>query len=129
MLDRSVRVVQRWAVMLGEQPRDQLAAATDADLGRACGGAVDSIDAGFAMFAVGVTPDTAAMRAVRTAVTAAQHAMAPWSSGGCYVNFAESRKSGAALFGATGYEQLRAVKAIYDPADLIRSNHPIPPAA
>ena len=57
-----------------------------------------------------------------------QHAMAPWSTGGCYLNFAERRKSGAALFGADTYEQLRTVKGIYDPADVIRSNHPIDPA-
>jgi FAD/FMN-containing dehydrogenase len=96
--------------------------------GRTAGGAVDSIDAAFALFAVGITPDAAAMSAVRAAVTAAQHAMAPWSTGGCYLNFAEARKSGAALFGASTYERLRAVKAAYDPADVIRSNHPIRPA-
>jgi FAD/FMN-containing dehydrogenase len=95
--------------------------------GRASGGAVDSIDGEFAMFAVGITPDAAAMSAVRAAVVAAQHAMAPWSTGGCYLNFAESRKSGAALFGAATYERLRAIKATYDPADVIRANHPIPP--
>ncbi|MBV9832552.1 MAG: BBE domain-containing protein, partial [Marmoricola sp.] len=27
------------------------------------------------------------------------------------------------------YERLREVKAAYDPADLIRSNHPIAPAS
>jgi hypothetical protein len=97
--------------------------------GRACdGGAVDSIDAAFALFAVGVAPDEAAMRAVRSAVDAVQHAMAPWSTGGCYLNFAERRKSGAALFGAATYDRLRAVKAGYDPADVIRANHPVPPA-
>jgi hypothetical protein len=93
------------------------------------GGAVDGIDAAFAMFAVGIAPNAAVMQAVQAAVTAAQHAMAPWSTGGCYVNFAERRKSGAALFGAATYARLRAVKAAFDPADVIRANHPVPPAA
>jgi FAD/FMN-containing dehydrogenase len=96
--------------------------------GRASGGAVDSIDASFALFAVGITPDRAAMTAVRSAVSAAQHAMAPWSTGGCYLNFAEQRKAGAALFGDAAYQRLREVKAAYDPADVIRANHPIAPA-
>ena len=97
--------------------------------GRMSGGAVDGIDAAFAMFAVGIAPNAAVMQAVQAAVTAAQHAMAPWSTGGCYVNFAERRKSGAALFGAATYARLRAVKAAFDPADVIRANHPVPPAA
>jgi FAD/FMN-containing dehydrogenase len=97
--------------------------------GRAIGGAVDSIDAGFALFAVGMTPDEASMRTVRSAVDAVQHAMAPWSTGGCYVNFAERRKAGAALFGAETYERLQEIKAKYDPTDVIRANHPVPPAA
>jgi FAD/FMN-containing dehydrogenase len=97
--------------------------------GRSTGGAVDSIDAAFALFAVGMTPDEASTRAVRPAVDAVQHVMAPWSTGGCYANFAERRKAGSALFGAETYERLQAIKAKYDPADVIRANHPVPPAA
>jgi hypothetical protein len=96
--------------------------------GRASGGAVDSIDASFALFVVGMTPDEASMRSVRAGVDAVQHAMAPWSTGGCYLNFAERRKAGAALFGGDVYERLRAVKTAYDPTDVIRANHPVPPA-
>jgi FAD/FMN-containing dehydrogenase len=96
--------------------------------GRAIGGAVSAIDAAFALFAVGITPDEPAMGAVRAAVDAAQHAMAPWSTGGCYLNFAERRKAGSALFGAATFERLQAVKAAYDPANVIRANHEVPPA-
>jgi FAD binding domain-containing protein/berberine-like enzyme len=94
--------------------------------GQADGGAVDSIDGAFAMFAVGITPDEPAMHAVRASLVAVQHALAPWSAGKCYLNFAESRKSGAALFGQEAFQRLQAVKAAYDPADLVRSNHPVP---
>jgi FAD/FMN-containing dehydrogenase len=98
--------------------------------GRAAGGgAVDSIDAAFVLFAVGITPDAAAHRAVRGAVDAVQHALAPWATGGSYANFAERRRAGAALFGSEAYRRLQAVKAAYDPADVIRANHPVPPAA
>jgi FAD/FMN-containing dehydrogenase len=95
--------------------------------GRMSGGALDALPASFALFAVGVTPDAEAMRAVRADVDAVQHAMAPWSTGGCYLNFDERRKSGEALFGAETYERLRAVKSSYDPTDVIRANHPVVP--
>jgi hypothetical protein len=92
------------------------------------GGAVDHLDADFALFAVGITPTAEAGAAVRVAVDAVQAAMAPWSTGSCYLNFAEVPRTGDELFGAGTHAQLRAVKAAYDPADVIRSNHPVRPA-
>jgi FAD/FMN-containing dehydrogenase len=96
--------------------------------GRTAAGAVDGIAGGFAFFAVGIAPTPEAMRAVQASVVAAQHALAPWSASRCYANFAESRKTGAALFGADTHRRLQSVKAAYDPADLIRANHPVTPA-
>jgi hypothetical protein len=96
--------------------------------GRTAAGAVDGIAGAFALFAVGIAPDAAAMRAVRGAVVAVQHALAPWAAHRCYTNFTETRKPGAALFGAEAHRRLQAVKAAYDPADLIRANHPVTPA-
>ncbi|ONH24379.1 oxidoreductase [Pseudofrankia asymbiotica] len=95
--------------------------------GRRPGGAVDGIDAAFALFAVGITPDAASAQAVRSAVDAVQRRMGPWSTGGAYLNFAERRRSGEELFGARTYQRLRQIKAAYDPADVIRSNHPVEP--
>ena len=89
------------------------------------GGAVSGIDAEFVLFAVGMTPDAASARAVRAGVDAVQTRMAPWSSGGAYLNFAERHKAGNAVFGADTYARLQRVKAEYDPADVIRANHPI----
>lgn len=89
------------------------------------GGAVDGLDAAFALFAVGITPDAAAMAAVRAAVARAQDRMGPWSNGRAYLNFAEQPSSGEALFGGSTHERLRRVKAAYDPADVVRANHPV----
>jgi hypothetical protein len=94
--------------------------------GRMQGGATSALDGEFLLFAVGITPTPAAVTAVEGAVTAVQHAVAPWAKG-CYVNFAEKRKDGEAVFGSS-YERLRRVKAAYDAGDLVRSNHPVPPA-
>ena len=91
------------------------------------GGAVSGLDAEFAFFAVGMTPVPETVPAVERAVLAAQHALAPWVRG-CYSNFAEVSKDGDTLWGAEAHRRLREVKAAYDAADVIRSNHPVRPA-
>jgi hypothetical protein len=96
--------------------------------GRTSGGAVSAIDAEFALFAVGITPTPESVEAVESAVTGVQYALGPWTSGGVYLNFAETHKAGAALFGAQTHERLREVKAAYDPTDVVRANHPVRPA-
>ena len=45
-----------------------------------------------------------------------------------YMNFAERAGDASRLFEEESYGRLRAIKAGYDPEDLFRSNHPIPPA-
>jgi FAD/FMN-containing dehydrogenase len=90
-------------------------------------GAVSGLDGAFAVFAVGVTPDERWGRAVRSAVDAVQMRLAPWSTGGCYLNLAERHKAGTALFGAETYDRLRAIKTVYDPHNVIRANHPVAP--
>jgi hypothetical protein len=97
--------------------------------GRMTGGAVSGIDAEFAMFAVGITPTAEAAEAVESAVIGVQHVLGPWTTGGVYLNFAERPKTGKSLFGAAAHARLREVKAAYDAADVIRSNHPVKPAA
>jgi hypothetical protein len=94
------------------------------------GGAVSSMDAQFALFAVGVAPTPEAAEVVESAVTAVQYAMGPWTTGGVYLNFAERPKSGRALFGSFDtFQRLREVKTAYDAGDVIRSNHPVKPIA
>jgi FAD/FMN-containing dehydrogenase len=96
--------------------------------GRMQGGAVSGIDAEFALFAVGITPTPESVEVVESAVTGAQYAMGPWTTGGVYLNFAERPKAGHALFGGETHARLRRVKTAYDALDMIRSNHPVKPA-
>jgi hypothetical protein len=98
--------------------------------GRMSGGAVSGIDAEFALFAVGITPTPEAAEVVESAVTGVQYAMGPWTTGDVYLNFAERPKTGKALFGSDEtHQRLREVKAAYDASNVIRSNHPVLPAA
>jgi hypothetical protein len=91
-------------------------------------GALDRLDGDFLMFAVGIpmTPEIAA--AVEAHVTLVQVALAPWNAGQMYLNFSERPIGARSMFEADNYRRLRTVKAAYDPEDLVRSNHPVPPA-
>ena len=53
----------------------------------------------------------------------------PFASGGVWLNWTgdEGEDRVRAAFGAPNYDRLRAVKAAYDPANLFRSNHNVPP--
>ena len=91
-------------------------------------GAVDAFDAPFAMFAVGMAPTPQAHAAVEESIAALREELEPWEADHTYMNFAENRRKAATLFSSASYHRLRRIKAIVDPIDLIRSNHPIPAA-
>jgi FAD/FMN-containing dehydrogenase len=56
-------------------------------------------------------------------------AMAPYATGGTYVNFmSEDDERARAAYGAN-YERLARLKARYDPTNLFRMNQNVPPAA
>ena len=93
-------------------------------------GALASMDARFAMFAVGATPTPELDAGVKAHVEVLLTALAPWDSGRMYLNFAEKRRRGEELFGELTYRRLQTVKAAVDPEDVFRSNHPVrPPSA
>jgi hypothetical protein len=96
--------------------------------GRMPGGAVSGFDADYGLFTVGITPVPELVAVVEGAVDDVLEAVAPWASDGSYLNFAERPRSGDSLFGAEAHARLREVKKAYDPADVIRSNHPVEPA-
>jgi UDP-N-acetylenolpyruvoylglucosamine reductase len=92
-------------------------------------GALSSFEAPFALFAVGMVPVPQAKPAVESAAGAVLDAVEPWAADHTYLNFTETRRKAASLFSSASYHRLRQIKAMVDPSDVIRSNHPIPPAA
>jgi FAD/FMN-containing dehydrogenase len=87
-----------------------------------------SIDAGFALYAVGLAMDADMKAAVQAHAAKVQDALAAWSADRSFMNFTERRADPGELFDAATYARLRRVKAEYDPDDVIRGNHSIPPA-
>jgi len=87
-------------------------------------GALASLEAPFAFFAVGIAMTPQLKEAVESSVQRVQTALARWDAGVEYLNFAERRRPPKRFFnGSTA--RLAEVKAAVDPANVIRSNHPV----
>ena len=91
-------------------------------------GAIDAWKAPYAMFAFGIAATPELGTAVHGFVSRLLDALEPWEAEHTYLNFAESRRKPMTLFSSESYHRLRRIKAILDPDDLIRSNHPVPAA-
>jgi FAD/FMN-containing dehydrogenase len=94
---------------------------------RPANGALASIDAEYALFAVGLTPFPQAAAAVTRSVAAVRIAMSSWAAPQMYLNLAETRRDPASFWTPQAYDRLRRIKTRVDPDDLIRANHPIAP--
>ena len=92
-------------------------------------GALAALDADYVMFAVGLAPVPEAVPAVASAVSAAKAAMSPWGARQMYLNLAGTHRDPASFWTPQAYQRLSAVKTAYDPDDVIRSNHPVPPTS
>lgn len=58
--------------------------------------------------------------------------MAPWSTGGRFLNFLNGEKGAekvSSAYGPKDYQRLTEIKAAHDPENVFRLNHNIPPAA
>jgi hypothetical protein len=91
-------------------------------------GALASIDAQYALFAVGMAPVPELERAVMAQVGTVKQALAPWAARQMYLNFAETQDSRWRFWTEHAYRRLRRIKAAVDPGDMIRANHPVRPA-
>jgi len=86
-------------------------------------------DADYALFAAGLGPIPQAAAAVARSIAEVQAAMRPWAARQMYLNLAGTSRDPASFWTPQAYDQLRRIKAAVDPGDLIRSNHPVPPAS
>jgi FAD binding domain-containing protein/berberine-like enzyme len=91
-------------------------------------GALACLDAQYVLFAASMTPVPELMAPVTAQVEMVKNALAPWAARRMYLNFAETQRPAAPFWSEQAYQRLRRIKANVDPDDIIRSNHPIPPA-
>src|SRR6185503_18192955 len=81
----------------------------------------------FSLFALGVPEDEASAATARAYLDDVERAVLRFRAGH-YPNFVEEPADASAFFDADTWARLRNVKALYDPSDLFKGNHLIPPA-
>ena len=94
-------------------------------LDRPVDGAVDRVEAAYALYAVGMTGHPDATTAVASHLAALRTAMTPWSTGRGLPTFSEQPTGPQNLFTPEAFRRLQAVKAAYDPDGLLRGNHDV----
>lgn len=95
---------------------------------RAAGaGARATLPGTIVMFALGVPEDEESAATIRPYLDAVDRAVRPYRTGD-YPNFVEEPADARAFFDEDTWARLRLVKALYDPHDLFKGNHHIPPA-
>jgi FAD/FMN-containing dehydrogenase len=90
-------------------------------------GARATLPGQISVFGLGVVPDPSAEPAVRAELDALRDAVAPHRAGD-YPNFVEEPTDASGFFDRATWQRLRQIKALYDPQDLFKGNHHIPPA-
>ena len=90
-------------------------------------GARATLPGALSLIALGVPEDEASEAAARGYLQALDRAVEPYRVGD-YANFVMEPTDTSRFFDADTWARLRQVKALYDPSDLFRGNHHIPPA-
>jgi FAD/FMN-containing dehydrogenase len=90
-------------------------------------GALGSLDGSFAFFALGAPMGPGVGEAVAQRIADLKQALAPWSRGKPYLNFAEKGVTIGDAVGKEAFARLEAVKASVDPEGLFRSAHAFAP--
>jgi hypothetical protein len=89
------------------------------------GGALDHVDAGFALFGVGMMMSSEMGQAIDSHLDRVTESMQPWATEGGYYNFAERPCDADAILQPEVCARLAEVKRRYDPDDRIVSNHAV----
>ena len=90
-------------------------------------GALASLAARFAVYAVGMAATPDLVPPVEDALDLLLRTLTPWDAGCEYPNFAERRADASGFYPADMAGRLRRIRAAYDPEALIKSNHTINP--
>ena len=88
-------------------------------------GALTHLDAGFAMYSVGMPMTPELGEAIKAHLGKIEEAMRPWAAEGGYFNFTEAPCDVDAILPADVCARLREVKRAYDPDGRIVANHAV----
>lgn len=88
-------------------------------------GALARLDAAFGLFSVGIAATPELEAAIASHADRLTKTMAPWATGGNYLNFSETKTDTHSAFDAETYSRLQAVRAQVDPHGVLQANHEI----
>jgi FAD/FMN-containing dehydrogenase len=91
-------------------------------------GALAAVEAPYLLIAGGLAPTEHAAAVVTNRIEIIRSALSGWAARQTYLNLAETKADPARFWSPQAYERLRQIKAAVDPGNLIRANHPVPPA-
>jgi hypothetical protein len=89
------------------------------------GGALPSIDAGYALYGTGVAATPEAVATAGGQAQALRDALAPWHASYTYYNMADTPAPAQVLLPPDSYQRLQQIKTSRDPDDAIISAHPV----
>ncbi|HEU4973749.1 MAG TPA: FAD-binding oxidoreductase [Baekduia sp.] len=92
-------------------------------------GALSRLQAPYVMFSVGALMAPEMAEPVAAHLARVDEAFAPWASARSYLNFADVPTDTSRVYPDDTFAALRAIKATYDPTDLVHANHPIAPSS
>jgi FAD/FMN-containing dehydrogenase len=91
-------------------------------------GARATLPGEISLFSLGVALDEQTEREVHRTLSAIELATKRFKTG-YYPNFVEEPADASAFFDPATWQRLREIRSLYDPSDLFRANHAIPPSA
>jgi FAD/FMN-containing dehydrogenase len=92
-------------------------------------GAVGGLEAGFALFAVGLPMAPGHAEAIAASLAGVREAVRPWTTARRYLNFTDDSVDAATLYAPPAHRRLAELRARLDPRGLFQPNHPIDPAS
>jgi hypothetical protein len=87
------------------------------------GGALSKLDAGWAMYSVGMSMTPELAEAIPAHINRIEEAMAPWGADGAYFNFSDRPRPVDNILPADVCARLREVKERWDPDNRVVANH------
>jgi hypothetical protein len=90
-------------------------------------GARATLPGDVSLFALGVPEDEESAASVAASLAAVEGSLRPYRVG-AYPNFVEEPADARGFFDPETWDRLREIKAAYDPGDMFKGNHYVPPA-